>query len=141
MRSKIPEDLFQQIKNNIPLSCVDAILVNKNKEFFLVRRSISPYKNKWCLPGGIMKQGQKIRQKLAETVKDELGIKIHKVKELGFYEKIYKERHDISHCFIVTSKDKSIKLNFQASEGRFFKKIPKNTASFHAKMLTDAGFS
>ena len=141
MRSKIPEDLFQQIKNKIPFSCVDAILVNKNKEFFLVKRSISPYKNKWCLPGGIIKRGQKIRQKLAETAKDELGIKFHKVKELGFYEKIYKERHDISHCFIVTSKNKSIKLNFQASEGRFFKKIPKNTASFHAKMLREAGFS
>ena len=140
MRSKIPEELFRQIKKNVPLSCVDAILVNKNKEFFLVKRNILPYKNKWCLPGGIIKRGQKIRQKLDETAKYELGIKFDKVKELGFYEKIYKSRHDISHCFIVTSKNKSVNLNFQASEGRFFKKIPKNTAIFHAKMLREAGF-
>ena len=141
MRNKIPEGLFQKIKKNIPLSCVDAILVNNKKEFFLVKRVIPPYKNKWCLPGGIIKRGQKIHQKLAETAKNELGIKFHKVKALGFYEKIYKERHDISHCFIVSSKNKSITLNFQASAGKFFKKIPKNTAKFHAEMLREAGFS
>ena len=140
MRSKIPEKLFQQIKNSVPLSCVDAILVNKNKEFFLVKRKIQPYKNKWCLPGGIIKRGQKIHEKLAETAKEELGIHFSAVKQLGFFEKIYKDRHDISHCFIVRTKNNSIKLNFQASEGKFFKKIPKNVASFHAKMLKKAGF-
>jgi len=140
MKSKIPEGLFQQIKQNVPLSCVDAILVNKNKEFFLVKRKIPPYKNKWCLPGGIIKRNQTFHQKLAETGKEELGIKFSNVKKLGFYEKIYKTRHDITHCFIVTSENNSIALNFQASQGKFFKKIPKNTASFHAKMLKDAGF-
>jgi len=141
LRQKIPENLFRQIKKKVPLSCADAILVNTNNEFFLVKRKIPPYENKWCLPGGIIKRGQKIQEKLQEMAKEELGITFNTIKKLGFYEKIYKERHDISHCYIVTTKNKRIKLNFQASEGRFFKKIPKNMASFHKIMLKEAGFS
>jgi len=137
---KIPENLFQKIKKNVPLSCVDAILI-KNGEFFLVKRKITPYKNKWCLPGGIIKRGQKITERLEKLGKEELGVKFEIVKALGVYEKLYKDRHDISYCFIVKSLDEDIRLDFQASHGKFFKNIPHNTAYFHVTMLRDAGFS
>lgn len=136
---KIPEILFQKIKNSVPLSCVDIILI-RNDQFLLVKRSIPPYKNKWCLPGGIIKKNQKIIERLNCVARHELGVKIKIVRVLGFYEKIYKDRHDISHCYIVKSDNKDIILDFQAYEFKFFKHIPKNIASFHAIMLKDAGF-
>ena len=138
MKKKIPEKLFKKIKQNVPLSCVDLILI-KNQEFFLVKRNIPPYKGKWCLPGGIIKRGQKINDRLKQTGREELGIRIKVIKTLGFYEKIYRDRHDISHCFIVKTSDKEIVLDHQASKGKFFRKIPKNVAPFHYKMLKDAG--
>lgn len=137
----IPEKTFSLIKNNIPLSCVDIIIQNNQNEFLLVKRTISPYKNKWCLPGGIIKKNQKIKNKLNEVVKNELGIIAINIRPLGFYEKIYNDRHDISHCFSAKTKNKKIKLDFQASDAKFFKKIPKNTAKFHQIMLNDLGFS
>jgi len=140
MAKKIPESVFLKIKNNIPLSCVDIIVSNNKKEFLLVKRSIEPYKGKWCLPGGIIKRGQKIEEKIKEIAKNELGIKIESWKPIGFYEKIYSTRHDISHCFIVTTKDEKISLDFQAKEARFFSSMPKNAAKFHITMLKDAGF-
>jgi len=140
MSKKIPEEIFQKIKENVPLSCVDMILV-KNKKFLLVKRSIPPYKNKWCLPGGIIKRDQKIIQRLKQVGKEELGINIMILKPLGFYEKIYRDRHDISHCYMVTSLEKNIKLDFQANDLKFFSKIPNNVAKFHAIMLKDAGFT
>ncbi len=141
MKNKIPQKLFEEIKKNIPLSCVDIILVNKDHEFLLVKRNIPPYKNKWCLPGGIVKKNQKIVDKLNEIAKNELGINVKIVRSIGFYEKMYSSRHDISHCFVVTSKNsKNIKLDFQAERMKFFKKIPKNAALFHTRMLVNAGF-
>jgi 8-oxo-dGTP diphosphatase len=139
MIKKVPEKLFQKIKENIPLSCVDIILV-KNNEFLLVKRSISPYKNKWCLPGGIIKKNQKIIQRLQQVGKEELGIKVDIIKSLGVYEKIYQDRHDISHCYVATSSKQELKLDFQAKSAKFFTKIPNNTSNFHALMLRDAGF-
>ena len=140
MNSKIPEKTFQLIKRNVPLSCVDLILCNNKNEFLLVKRKISPYKNKWCLPGGIIKRNQKLKHRLAQVAKAELGVTLSKVKPLGFYEKMYQSRHDISHCFTARSDTRRIKLDFQASEARFFKRIPHNTATFHIIMLNDAGF-
>ncbi len=140
MVKKIPESIFLKIKNNVPLSCVDIILKSKKNEFLLVKRTIEPYKNRWCLPGGIIKRGEKLENKIKEIAKEELGIKLESWKPIGFYEKIYSTRHDISHCFVVTSKNKEISLNFQAKEARFFSKIPKSTAKFHIIMLEDAGF-
>ena len=137
---KISEELFQKIKQNTPLSCVDIILI-KNDQFLLVKRVIPPYKNKWCLPGGIIKKNQKIVERLNNVAKYELGIKVKIMKVLGFYEKIYKDRHDISHCYVVTTDDKNFTLDFQANEFRFFKHIPDNIALFHVKMLKDAGFN
>ena len=137
--TKISEKLFQKIKQNMPLSCVDLILI-KNDQFLLVKRTIPPYKNKWCLPGGIIKKDQKIIDRLNNVAKCELGVKVKILKPLGFYEKIYRDRHDISHCFVVTSENKNFTLDFQADKFRFFKYIPNNTALFHAKMLKDAGF-
>jgi 8-oxo-dGTP diphosphatase len=140
MSGKIPEKLFQKIKQNIPLSCVDIIVV-KNNEFLLVKRSIPPYKNKWCLPGGIIKRNQKIIQRLHQVGNEELGIKVNIIKSLGVYEKIYRDRHDISHCYLATSLNPDVKLDFQAKNAKFFTKIPHNTANFHMLMLKDAGFS
>ncbi len=138
MKNNIPENLFKKIKQNVPLSCVDLILI-KNHEFFLVKRDIHPYKGKWCLPGGIIKRGQKINDRLKQAGREELGIRIKVIKTLGFYEKIYRDRHDISHCFIVKTNDSKITLDHQASKGKFFRKIPNNVAPFHYKMLRDAG--
>ncbi len=140
MNKKIPEELFQKIKKNVPLSCVDLILV-KNDKFLLVKRTIPPYKNKWCLPGGIIKRNQKIIQRLKQVGREELGLNIEIVKPLGFYEKIYSDRHDISHCYVVTSFEDNIQLDFQANDLKFFGKIPNNVAKFHALMLRDAGFT
>ncbi len=141
MKSRsIPKKTFQLIKNNIPFSCVDLILVNEKNEFLLVKRKIEPYKNKWCLPGGIVKKGQKLENKLQEVAKKELGVKANDIRPLGFYEKIYSKRHDISHCYVCKTKHNAITLDFQASSARFFKQIPSNTANFHVIMLNDAGF-
>jgi 8-oxo-dGTP diphosphatase len=137
---QISESLFQRIKKNVPLSCVDLILV-KNGEFLLVKRTIPPYKNKWCLPGGIIKKNQKIIERLNEVAKNELGVKVKIKQPLGFYEKIFKDRHDISHCYVVSSVDNDFKLDFQAAGFKFFKKIPDNIALFYVEMLKDAGFS
>jgi len=139
-KRRIPENLFEQIKKEFPFSCVDAILIRDN-QFLLVKRKIPPYKNKWSLPGGIIKRGQKIKQKLMEVGREELGVKFVVIKELGTYEKIYNNRHDISRCFLVKTKSKNIKLNFQASDWKFFNKIPKNTGTFHVMMLKEANFS
>jgi 8-oxo-dGTP diphosphatase len=134
----ISEKEFQICKRSFPLCCIDVIILNSKSEFLLVKRSIAPYKNKWCLPGGIVHFGEKLENSIERIVKKELGIHIKLIKEIGFFEKVYPSRHDISHCYLATTKDTELKLDFQAFDAKFFSKIPSSIGSFYIPMLKKA---
>lgn len=132
--------LFKKFQSHFPFCCIDLILV-KEKKFLLVKRTISPYKNKLCLPGGIIRKGEKLNSAIKRIGVDEIGVYLEAIRPIGFYEKIYHDRHDITHCFLVRIKKGTVKLNYQAEHAKFYSKIPKSTASFFKEMLKDAGFS
>ena len=83
----------------------------------------------------------KIIHRLKQVGKEELGVKTDTIEFPGAYEKMFQDIHDISHCYIITILKQNIKLDFQAKDAKFFTKIPKNTAYFHASMLKDVNFS
>ena len=72
--------------------------------------------------------------------KTELGIDVKIINHIGFFEKIYPSRHDISHCFLTSQRSEKIHLDFQASESQFFSKTPNQIATFLKKMIKQARF-
>lgn len=132
------EKRFNNFRRSFPFSCIDLIVLDKQNKFLLVRRNIPPYKGKWCLPGGIIRYGEKMIDAINRIAQKELGIEVELIREVGFFEKIFQERHDISHCFLVRLKSKIIKLDFQATRATFFSDIPKQIASFHKEMIKKA---
>ena len=139
MNTHVPERYFKIFRKSFPFSCVGIIIINEKDEFLLVRRSIFPYKGKWCLPGGIIRYGEQIEKAVHRVAKNELGIEIQLIKKIGFFEKIFHNRHDISHCFLATLNSQSINLDSQASDAKFFSKIPQQTSLFHKKMIKASG--
>lgn len=105
----------------------------------LVRRNILPYKGKWCLPGGIVRYGERMENAVHRIVKTELGVDVKLIKQIGSFEKIYPSRHDISNCFLARLKSKLIQLDFQATDAQFFSRIPKHMAPFHKEMIRKSG--
>lgn len=136
----VEDKYFRIMRKSFPFSCIDVIILDSSDNILLVRRSIPPYKGKWSLPGGIIRYGEKIEAAINRIIKKELGIEINIIKSIGYFEKIYPTRHDISHCFLARTKSQAIKLDFQASSSRFFNKLPNNIAPFHLEMIKNAGF-
>ena len=56
---------------------------------------------------------------------------------LGVYENPIRTRHDITHCFIATIKNK-INNDYDINSIKFFKKIPNNTIPYHKLIIRDA---
>ena len=131
----MPAEHFNNFRKLFPFSCIDLIVLNEENKFLLVRRNIPPYKGKWCLPGGIIRYGEKMSNAIHRVAQNELGIKVELMREVGFFEKIFQGRHDISHCFLVKPKSQIIKLDFQATGATFFSQVPKQIALFHKKMI------
>lgn len=135
---KAPKELFDRFREYFPYSTVDVLILNHDGAFLLTKRIISPYKNKWHIPGGIIHKGQTIEKAAREIIKKELNIEIKIFQFLGVYENPISIRHDISHCFLASIIKGELKCDFQSSKAKFFKLPPTNMIPFQRKIIQDA---
>ncbi len=132
--SKKQYDLFRKY---FPFACTDLILFEKDS-VLLTKRTQNPYKGMWHLPGTMIRKNEKIDDAIKRAAEKELCLKVSIIQYVGFFESINDFRHDISHGFIVKTKKMQIQTDFQSSDYKFFKKIPKNTVPHHKKMIKKA---
>jgi len=130
--------LWHRFGKYFPYSVVDVIIFNAEGNFLLTKRTIAPYKNKWHLPGGMVKKGHTMKDTVIIVAKKEVNLKVKVDRFLGVYELFAPTRHDISHVFITHILEGEIKLDFQASDVKFFKNPPKNMIPTQRRMLLDA---
>jgi len=130
--------LWKKFGEYFPYAVVDVIIFNADGNFLLTKRSIIPYKNKWHLPGGMIQKGDRMKNTAIRIAKKEVNLKVQVDGFLGVYEVFTPHRHDISHAFITHVLSGKIKLDFQASDAKFFKNPPRNMIPIQRKMLLDA---
>ena len=128
---------FSEFRKLFPFSVVEIIVQDKKNRFLLTKRAITPYKNKWHFPGGIVERNTSLEKMVKIIAKRELNLNVKIDKFVGVYESILPERHDISHLYIVHITKGDIKLDYQSTEAKFFDKIPKNIIPLHQKMWQD----
>ena len=138
MKKKLlPKKEFDKIYSKVPRAAVDLIIIKGNK-VLLTKRSIPPFKGFWHVPGGGVFYREKVSDAIIRIAKTELGIRVKPQKLLGYLEilKDGPDRHTILlefKCRIMGNKE-PIALE-QASECKFFRKIPEHTLSHQKKFL------
>ena len=130
-------DAFVNFRKSFPFSVVEIIVQDKKNRFLLTKRAITPYKNKWHFPGGIVERNTSLEKMVKIIAKRELNLNVKIDKFVGVYESILPERHDVSHLYLAHYSRGTIKLDFQSNDFKFFKRIPKNISPIHKKMWSD----
>lgn len=127
---------YKFIFNKVPRLCVDIILKGKDG-VLLINRSVPPEPNKWHIVGGTVHRGEKLEHCVKRIAREELGVRVDIKKFIGVIEYNFKKYFDfpVALAYLVTSKDKKITLNKDASEYKFFKKVPANTTSRQKEFL------
>lgn len=59
-------------ENPVPATCT--VVVRKNGDLLLVKRSVEPKKGYWCLPGGFIELGESPEQGALRELKEETGL-------------------------------------------------------------------
>ena len=129
---------FIEFENIFPFSVVEIIICDENNNFLLTKRAIEPFKNKWHFPGGLVEKNTSLKKMVKIIAKREVNLDVKIDKFIGVYESIMPKRHDISHLYLAHYSKGTIKLDFQSTDSKFFKKIPNNIVPYHRKMWSDA---
>lgn len=138
MPKRLTSKQFKYIYSRAPRLCVDLVVKNSDG-ILLTLRNIEPAKGFWHLPGGSVLHGETLEKATKRVGKQELGIDIEIVKQLGVVEYITSQTnfgHSLSVVFLVKLKNTQIKLDDQASEFKFFKQIPEKIITEQKKFLT-----
>lgn len=129
----IPAKEYQKIIESVPIVCVDAVIINDNNEYLLVKRQNEPLKGEYWVPGGRVLKNESLRDAIKRKMKQELGIELNVEKLLGYFEDFYEKTHFevsnglhvISFVFLVKSKDqKKFILDYQSNEWIWSKDLP-----------------
>lgn len=101
--SDLPESEFLYISSRTPLINVDLFVINEEEEVLLSWRDDEYCGTGWHIPGGIIRHGETMRERLEKTAEVELGfipvfeVVPCKITEI-FLEQEYRN-HFISHLF------------------------------------------
>lgn len=106
----IPDELYNRIKEVMPIPCVD-IVVTCDKDILLLRRQIPPLKGYWCFPGGRIEKGEEPQEAAARELKEETGIITDRFIEMGVFCYFHKDRQDITITYHTKVISKIVTLN------------------------------
>lgn len=101
----LPESEFLYISSRTPLINVDLLVINEDKEILLSWRDDEYCGKGWHIPGGIIRHGETMRERIEKTAERELGfvpeidITPSRITEI-FLKQNYRN-HFISHLFMA----------------------------------------
>jgi ADP-ribose pyrophosphatase YjhB (NUDIX family) len=137
--SEIPQELYDQITQLMPIASVEAMIV-KNEGLLLLKRNNQPAKEEWWFPGGRIRRGESLEQTLRREIKEETGLELRSYKLINVYSRLFPERHDITIVYLCKCKSGIVKLNGEHSEYCFFKTAPAGLHPYMLEAIRDSQF-
>lgn len=122
---------------------VDGVVFLKDK-VILLKRNHSPFEGYWVLPGGLVEQGETVKEAVKREIYEEIGIKVEINEFIDLYDDPGRDkRGNISASYICKKKEGKPTARQEAYEVNTFsinslpelgfdhKKIIKDAASIH----------
>jgi len=135
------EKLFKKYITKRPTVSADALVINEKRELLLTKRSISPYKGYWVLPGGHISYGETAEKALKREVFEETGFLVEILRLFGVYSSPKRDPryHMISICYEARISDGSARPNKEVEKISFFnfRKLPKKIGFDHKNIIND----
>lgn len=127
----IEKELYKKIAENMPIICVDGIII-KDGQYLLVRRKNEPLKDHWWVPGGRVKRGERLTEAFYRKIKEEVGLDVQILGEAHYYEDFFEDndlgldyKHTISFVFIARPVgEQKVVLDSQSSKFRWADRLP-----------------
>ncbi|MFC1586619.1 NUDIX domain-containing protein [Fibrobacterota bacterium] len=146
MAERIPQSLYNQILECLPIPCVDIALV-KDGAVLLVKRGDAPARGQWWVPGGRVLKGEMMADTARRKAREEVGIECHVGPLVHTAETIFPDGpggipvHSINSCFFVYPIEKETipELDDHHEEWKWVTSIPEGLHPYVERCLLGAG--
>ena len=139
----IPEQDYKKIVEQIPIVCIDAVIMNQKGQYLLIRRKNEPLLGEYWLPGGRLLKNESLHDAVLRKVSQELGIESRIIMPLGVYEDFFDKSplnpesglHTISIVFLLMAVSDDVRLDDQSDDWGWFDQLPerlKKMTSFNS---------
>ena len=137
---------YIKVMESMPVVCIDCLVRNRDGKFLLVKRENEPLKGEFWVPGGRLLKGERLEDAVHRKMREELGIEIKVIKNLGFFEEFFVKTaqkvkngfHAISFLYLVEPLSNDITLDKQSSEWGWFVDVPARLKKYKNLNLGDA---
>jgi len=134
---RIPDDDYEEIRNVLPISCVDLLVTNEAGEVLLVRRANEPASGEWWLPGGRVHFAELREAAARRKLVEECGLHADSLTELKTFDVILprKSQSGLSHAIttvfaVQVSTGSIVRLDPQSAQSRW-----KTAAAWRSETL------
>lgn len=118
----IEENEYHRVKKQLPILCVDMVVINQNKEILLIKRKNEPLKNFWWVPGGRVHFSESRKGAAVRKLKEECGIVASPIQEWRTFDFFIPDKeenytsHTVSTFFIFSIDTVHVSLDNQSSD-------------------------
>ena len=133
----IDEELFRKIREVIPLSSVDLLVVYKGKLLLMIRNN-EPGKGCWFTPGGRVLYGETLEQAALRELEEETGLTVVGFEKKGVMCHLWPKVHYVSTFFRVDVADDNVRLNNEHSAHMWVDKITDDLHPFVRQMIEES---
>jgi ADP-ribose pyrophosphatase YjhB (NUDIX family) len=136
----IPDSLFDQIVELLPIVSVEALIVI-DKSLLFLKRNNKPAKGLWWFPGGRIHKCESLKETLQREIREETGLDLDSFKLINVYSRVFPERHDITITYLCTCKKGKIVIDSEHSEYKLFKETPSDLHPFLKETIQDSNWN
>ncbi len=138
----IPVEQYKKFVEQMPIVCIDAVIMNHKNQYLLVKRKNEPLLGEYWVPGGRLLKNEKLHDAVQRKVQQELGIESNIIMPIGVYEDFFDKNtmgvenglHTISIVYLVMAASENVRIDEQSDDWGWFDKLPdrlKNMTTFN----------
>lgn len=133
----IPPDQYMKIKEQMPLPCVDLLVIHEGRLLLLLRNN-EPGKDLWFTPGGRILRNETLEEAVKRVLEKETGLTPLSIEQVATMTHHWPTTHTVTTYYKVTVPTDNVTLN---NEHRDHKWLTKSTQDLHPyihEMITSA---
>jgi len=135
----IESELYDEIKKQMPLSCVD-LLVTHNGSLLLMLRNNEPAKDLWFTPGGRIFKGETLEQAVKRVLHEETGLHPTSITQISTMSHMWPEVHTVTTIYRVEVDTDKVKPDQQHRDYRWINTMEDDLHPYLAEMIENSGF-